>query len=115
VELKQVFGTSVRHHRLATKMKQWRLAELVELSEEMIGKIERGVAATSFTTAEKIAEALGVSPLAFFGICAHSTLKGERRRLLIRIDATLADMNEEQMARAANILDAFMGRRDRQG
>jgi hypothetical protein len=61
-------------------------------------------------TAEKINHAFDVSPLAFFGVCAHSTLKGERRRLLIRIDATLAEMNDDQMARGPKILDAFIGR-----
>ena len=91
-------------------MTQEHLAELVEVSIETIGKIERGVAAPSFDTAEKIAAALGLPSLALFGAGNEATPKGERGKLLVRIHATLGDMNEDQMARVANMLDAFMGR-----
>lgn len=110
MDLKQAFGTSVRHHRRAAGMTQENLAELVEVSIETIGKIERGVAAPSFDTAEKIASVLGLSPLTLFGTGKDALPKGERGKLLGRIQQSLADMNDEQMARAANMLDAFMGR-----
>jgi transcriptional regulator with XRE-family HTH domain len=110
VDLKQAFGTSVRHHRRAAGMTQERLAELVEVLIETIGKIERGAAAPSFDTVEKIAAALGLPSLALFGVGDDATPKGERGKLLARIHVTLADMNEDQMARVANMLDAFMGR-----
>jgi transcriptional regulator with XRE-family HTH domain len=110
VDLKQAFGTSVRHHRRAAGMTQERLAELVEVSIETIGKIERGVAAPSFDTVEKIASALDLPAVALFGAGREALPKGERGKLLARIQQSLADMNDEQMARAANMLDAFMGR-----
>jgi hypothetical protein len=34
---------------------------------------------------------------------------GERGRLLGRINATLSGMNDEQLARAARIMEAFVG------
>jgi len=110
VDLKQAFGTSVRHHRRAAGMTQERLAELVEVSIETIGKIERGVAAPSFDTAEKIASALDLPAVALFGAGREASPKGERGKLLARIQQSLADMNDEQMARAANMLDAYLGR-----
>lgn len=110
MDLKQAFGTNVRHHRRAADITQERLAELVEVSIETIGKIERGVAAPSFDTVERIAAALGLPALALFGSGHEATPKGERGKLLGRIHATIADTNEAQMARAANMLDAFMGR-----
>jgi transcriptional regulator with XRE-family HTH domain len=110
MELRQAFGSNVRHHRRAVGITQEKLAEIVEVSIETIGKIERGVAAPSFDTVEKIATALCLSPLALFGATDAATPKGERGKLLVRIQQCLAAMNENQLARAANILDAFMGR-----
>jgi transcriptional regulator with XRE-family HTH domain len=108
--LKQAFGTQVRHHRRAAGMTQERLADLVDVSIETIGKIERGVAAPSFDTVEKIAAALGLSPLALFGATDAATPTGERGKLLSRIQQSLAAMNDDQLARTANMIDAFMGR-----
>lgn len=110
MELRQVFGAGVRHHRRAQGMTQERLATLVDLSIETIGKIERGSAAPSFDTVERIASALNLPPVALFGVGDDALPKGERGKLLRRIQQTLADMNDEQMARAANMLSAFMGR-----
>ena len=56
-----------------------------------------------------IAEALNLPPLALFGIGKEAVPKGERGRLLGRINATLSGMNDEQLARAARIMEAFVG------
>jgi transcriptional regulator with XRE-family HTH domain len=90
-------------------MTQEVLAERLDLSMETIGKIERGVAAPSFETAERIAEALNLPPLVLFGIGKEAVPRGERGRLLGRINATLSGMNDEQLARAARIMEAFVG------
>ena len=110
MELKQEFGINVRQHRRAISMTQERLAELVDVSIETIGKIERGVAAPSFDTVEKIASALGLPAPALFGAGDHRHPKGERGKLIARINGTLGDMNDEQMARVAKMLEAFIGR-----
>ncbi|MCJ2021445.1 helix-turn-helix domain-containing protein [Methylobacterium sp. E-065] len=110
MDLRQAFGTNVRQHRRAVGMTQEHLAERVEVSIETIGKIERGVAAPSFDTVERIASALQISPLALFGAGGGALPNGDRGRLIAHIQAILADMNEDQMARAAKMLDAFMGR-----
>lgn len=110
MKLKREFGISVRHHRRAADMTQERLAELVDVSIETIGKIERGVAAPSFDTVEKIAAALDVPPPALFGAGERVQPKGERGKMLAHIQGALAEMNDEQMARVAKMLDAFIGR-----
>lgn len=110
MELKQVFGSNVRQHRRAARMTQERLAEAVEVSVETIGKIERGVAAPSFETVERIAAALEVSPLVLFGMAELAVPSGARGKALQRIHAILADMNEDQLERAANMLIAYLGR-----
>jgi len=109
MNLRQAFGANVRNHRKARGLTQEELAERVELSMETIGKIERGVAAPSFDTAEKLALALDVPPLALFGVGKSAAPSGERGRLLARIGATLSGLNDAQLARASKILDAFAG------
>ena len=58
MQLPILFGKNVRNYRKANGLTQEQLAERVNVSMETIGKIERGAAAPTFTTAERIAEAL---------------------------------------------------------
>ncbi len=108
MELQRLFGANVRHHRRAKGWTLERLAELVGVSQETIGKIERGKAAPLFETADKIAKALGVPAPVLFG-ADTAPGAGERARLLTDIHRTLSSMNEEQLSRAAKVLKAFMG------
>ncbi len=108
MELQRLFGANVRHHR---KAKGWTLEQLsgqVGVSRETIGKIERGVAAPLFETAEKIAAALDVPAPVLFGADAAPG-RGERARLLTDIHRTLSRMNDDQLGRAAKMLKAFLG------
>lgn len=108
MQLQHIFGANVRHHRKAKGWTLERLAELVSVSQETIGKIELGKAAPLFETAEKIAAALDVPAPTLFGADAiHGP--GERVRLLTEINGTLSRMNEDQLGRAAKMLKAFVG------
>lgn len=108
MELQLLFGANVRHHRKARNWRLERLAELVGVSQETIGKIERGKAAPLFETAEKIAAALDVpAPVLFGADTAPGT--GERARLPTEINGILSRMNDDQLGRAAKMLKAFVG------
>lgn len=108
MELQQLFGANVRHQRKAKGWTLEQLSELVGVSQETIGKIERGQSAPLFDTAEKIAAALDVPAPSLFGI-GTAPGSGERARLLNEIHATLSKLNEDQLARAAKMLKAFIG------
>lgn len=108
MELQRLFGANVRHHR---KAKGWTLEQLagrIGVSRETIGKIERGVAAPLFETAEKIAAALDVPAPVLFG-ASTTPGTGERARILTEINGTLSRMNDDQLGRAAKMLRAFLG------
>ncbi|NNC01206.1 helix-turn-helix transcriptional regulator [Corallococcus exiguus] len=109
MQLKQVFGTNLRNHRRAKGLTQDALAERVTVSLETISKIERGVSAPSFETAEKIAAALELSPLLLFGFGAEVVPEGQRGRLLSKINGRLATMNDDQIARVSKMIEAFAG------
>lgn len=109
MDLYQALGAHIRYHRREMDMSQEALAERVGVTPELIGKIERGTTASSFEVVEKIAGALVLPPLALFGMGEELVPKGERGKLLGRITTILAGMNEEEMRRAANMLEAFVG------
>jgi transcriptional regulator with XRE-family HTH domain len=89
VDLEQAFRCRLRQHRQAAGMTQEPLAEPVGISTKTI---ERGVVASPFDAVERIASALQRSP-ALFGAGDEVVPKGERGRLLARIQATLAEMS----------------------
>jgi transcriptional regulator with XRE-family HTH domain len=105
--LEEIFGANLRHYRKARGLKQPELAERVSLSLEMISKIERGVAAPSFPTIEKLADALGVPEAAFFGVGLVVTAEDERSRNLARIHVELSRLNNDQLARVDKALKAL--------
>jgi transcriptional regulator with XRE-family HTH domain len=108
-ELLLIFGTNVRQHRRAKGWSQDRLAERAGLSSQTISTIERGMAASSFETAARIAQALAVPPPALFAVGTPTLSNGDRGKLLLAINATLSRLNEAQLARAAKMLEAFAG------
>ena len=77
LELKELFGTSLRQCRRARRLTQAQLAEAADLSLEMIGRLERGLTAPSFETVAALATALQVAPAVLFG-GEPSTITGER-------------------------------------
>lgn len=109
MELQTIFGANVRNHRKAAGLTQEALAERVAVSIETIGKIERGAAAPTFATAERIAGALQVPVTALFGAGPAALPEGERGRLLARINRMLSAMNDGQLARVAKMIEAFAG------
>lgn len=110
MELQTIFGANVRNHRKAKGLTQEALAERVEVSMETIGKIERGAAAPTFATAEKLALALEVQVTALFGNQPNSLPDGGRSKMLARISRSLSGLSEEQLSRVAKMIDAFTGK-----
>jgi transcriptional regulator with XRE-family HTH domain len=72
----------------------------------MIGRLERSLTAPSFDTIAALAQALQVTPAELFG-AAPSTITGERREVLDRINKLLASASDKELARAERILAAF--------
>lgn len=102
--LKEVFGANVRQYRKSRKITQAQLAEMTDLSLDMISRIERGVTGPSFTTIEKLTSVLEVPEIALFSSSILTFPHGERGKLLQKINANLSKMNEKELAVAANML-----------
>jgi transcriptional regulator with XRE-family HTH domain len=107
VTLSKTFGANVRHYRKARRMNQRQFADAAELSVAMMGKIERGEAAPSFPSVEKIAAALDIPEAVLFSAGTLTVPAGERGRLLQRINIQLSKLNNNDLARAAKMLTAL--------
>ena len=107
LELRELFGTSLRQCRRARRLTQAQLAEATDLSLEMIGRLERGLTAPSFETVAALATALQVAPAVLFG-GEPSTITGERREVLDRINKALASISDRELKRAERVLTALL-------
>jgi transcriptional regulator with XRE-family HTH domain len=106
VSLAVTFGTNLRNQRKAKGLTQAELAEKVDLSTEMVSKMERGAASPSFPTIEKLAKSLGVSEGAFFG-SEFAGPDSDRMRVLSKIQVRLSRLNDDQLVRANKMLAAL--------
>ena len=107
MELKELFGTSLRQCRRAHRLTQAQLAEATDLSLEMIGRLERGLTSPSFETVAALASALQIAPAELFG-GQPSTITGERREVLDRINRALASTSDRELKRAERVLTALL-------
>jgi transcriptional regulator with XRE-family HTH domain len=105
--LKEIFGANVRNYRRARELRQHQFADALEMSVNMVGKIERGVTAPSFDTIEKIAAVLEVPEVALFSLGPLTLPSGERGKLLQRIHVQLSKLNNDELGRANRMLKAF--------
>ncbi len=70
-ELRVQVGNLVRHHREFAELSQANLAEEINKSVQLVGRIERGETAPSFETLEALSSALETPVRNFFGIGSY--------------------------------------------
>lgn len=105
LQLKTIFGRQLREARRAKGMTQAALAERIDRSLEMVGRLERGEIAPSFETIERLVSELEVSPGYLFGGEANKMSKGSD--LLTAGVEALYQLNEHDLARAVRLLKAL--------
>ena len=106
--LKSIFGTNVRSLRKLRGLSQAALAEKAEISTDMLGRLERGEASPSFDTAEALADALAVSPVALFGHGDFPAEDSARGKALRDIAGELAGANDDQVALVCRVVHAVL-------
>ena len=107
MDLKKRLGDKVRIYREDAGMTQELLAEKIDLSVDMVGKLERGVAAPSFNTLEKLCNVLDKDVLELFGDSLQEGLKTSKANTLREINSVLSRMNEKDLERARKLLEAL--------
>lgn len=66
MKLKTILGKNVKYHRYTKNFTQEYLAELLQVSPNYIGRLERGQHSPSLEKIEKIAKLLGIKPHELF-------------------------------------------------
>ena len=105
--LREVFGAKVRHLR---KLKGWSqddLARQLDMTLDMIGRLERGKVGASFKTVVRLASLFDVPEYVFFGVERQEGFSGSRNRTLNKISVTLSQMSDAELEKAHKILDAL--------
>lgn len=104
-DLQKLFGRELRAARRARGLTQAELAERIERSLDMVGRLERGEIGPSFETIERVVRVLDVPAAALFG--GEDILGAPRSGQL----ATLADkarqLDEGALGLAIRLLDAI--------
>lgn len=105
LQLKTIFGRQLREARRAKGITQAVLAERIDRSLEMVGRLERGEIAPSFETIERLVSELGVHPGFLFGGDVKEAPRGSKQ-LAAGIEA-LYQLNEHDLARAVRLIKAL--------
>lgn len=66
MKLKTILGKNVKYHRYRKNLTQERLAEILEVSPNYVGRLERGQHSPSLDKIERIAKALGIKAFELF-------------------------------------------------
>lgn len=66
MRLKTILGKNVKYHRYRKKITQEKLAELLNVSPNYVGRLERGQHSPSLDKIERIAKALEIKPFELF-------------------------------------------------
>jgi transcriptional regulator with XRE-family HTH domain len=106
-------GATIAAHRRGAGLTQERLAERLGTSAEWVSQIERGVGRPSVETVLRIADALGQSPSALFGVAdALPADAAEDAAELLVLLGRLGPRGLRVLLATARALDAERGRGD---
>ena len=99
-----LFGSRIRSIREAADVSRERAAENADINANYLGEIERGEKWPSIEVIQRLAEALSVSPSAFF------EFEGEEKdanALRSKLHEMLAGRDTEQLQQATRVLRAL--------
>ncbi len=105
--LLEEFGSMVRHHRLRQGLTQAQLAEKIEHSVEMIGRIERGESPPSFDMINEIAEGLRTPVRDLFG-SGDRSISGRKGDKLAEIVTKLGGLDNDRLRWIDRLLTAAL-------
>lgn len=102
--LRDVFGSNVRELRKQSGWSQSELAEMLDVTLDMIGRLERGKVGASFRTVARLAQLFEVAEYQLFGNGLMPVIKGPRSRVLNSINVSLSKMTDAELEKAKKLL-----------
>ncbi len=109
--LRKMFGAQVRRWRTERSLTQSELADAVDISVEMVSRLERGVVGPSLDTVAELARVLHVPPAVLFGGAPldHNG-QGQREAHLQRILHILTGVETKDLAWVEDVLRSTLRR-----
>lgn len=105
--LRETFGANVRELRKQAEWSQSDLAEKLDVTLDMIGRLERGKVGASFKTIARLSNLFDVPEYLFFGNGLMPTFKGPRGRILNSINVSLSKMTDADLEKAKKLLEVL--------
>lgn len=105
--LREVFGANVRELRNQHAWSQSDLAEKLDMTLDMVGRLERGRVGASFKTVSRLSGLFDVPEYIFFGNGLVPAFKGARARILNGINVSLSKMTDAELEKAKKLLEAL--------
>lgn len=105
-QIRDIFATRLREGRKHARLTQDQLATAIEMSVDMVGRMERGSSQPSFETIARLSTALSVAPSFLFGSTdnsAQATLSLPQKRMIERV-RSLNDSQVEKLEAVAMLL-----------
>ena len=109
-DLRVQVGSLVRHHREVAGFTQAELADRIERSVQLVGRIERGSSAPSFETLAGIALALKVEVRDLFGI-NHFAAGQDGAGPLSKLVSRVASLDSSDLEWVLKLVDHALDRR----
>lgn len=107
MDLQQIIASNIRQLRKSHNMTQAQLAEELDMSIDMVGRLERDMIAPSFKTLEKLCKVFRVDCMELFGTGVSTGLKTERAMVLHEINSQLSRLSDKDLQRAKKLLEAL--------
>ena len=110
MDIYHLLGKRIRELRAAAGLSQARLADLANTSAEFLSRIERGKAAPSIATAQRLAEGLGVNIQSLFDFAGVDDIDqaGARAnriaKVVVEADDAVAQLLEDFVLKASRNL-----------
>ena len=107
MDLQQIVASNIRQLRKSHNMTQAQLAEELDLSLDMVGRLERDMIAPSFKTLERLCMVFKVEGIDLFGTGVSTGLRTDRAKVLHDINRQLSNMSDKDLHRANKLLEAL--------
>jgi transcriptional regulator with XRE-family HTH domain len=109
MDIRKRFGHLVAANRRRTGLTQDELARAIDMSPDMVSRIETGKTGARFATIEKLAAQLGVDPAEFF--LAHSTDQLSDQTTMNDIVARLSGLSNAELLWVERLLEVALDTR----
>lgn len=96
IDVRKMIGNNVKKLRKHNKLSQEKFAEKINISMQLVSKIECGKSYMAYRTLEAICDVFNIQPVYFFKITEDVQVKNDIEKIEV-INELLKDLNSEKL------------------